>query len=110
MSDTDAERIRMLNDELRKHLLGGGAVITPGIAALGPEAVHRLVQTIATFDDFCRANDPHGEHDFGCFDVDGTDVMFKIDCYDKALQFHSPDPADSTVTERIITIMLASEY
>lgn len=110
MSNTDAERIRMLNDELRKHLLGGGAVITPGIAALGPEAVHRLVQTIATFDGFCSANDPHGEHDFGCFDFDGTDVMFKIDYYDKALQFHSPDPADPTATERIITIMLAAEY
>jgi hypothetical protein len=44
MSDTD--RIRMLNDELRQHLLGGGAVMTPGIAALGSEAVKRLVQTI----------------------------------------------------------------
>ena len=28
-------KIRALNDELRQHLLGGGAVITPGIAALG---------------------------------------------------------------------------
>jgi uncharacterized protein DUF3768 len=110
MSDTDAERIRMLNDELRKHLLGGGAVITPGIAALGPEAVHRLLQTIAIFDDFCRANDPHGEHDFGSFDFDGTDVFFKIDYYDKALTYRSPDPADPAVTERIITIMRADEY
>ena len=61
----NTDRIRMLNDELRQHLLGGGAVMTPGIAALGQEAVRRLVQTIATFDDFCTANDPHGEHDFG---------------------------------------------
>jgi len=36
--------------------------------------------------------------------------MFKIDYYDKDLNFHSPDPADPTVTERIITIMLADEY
>jgi hypothetical protein len=33
----------MLNDELRQHLLGGGAVMTPGIAALGSEAVNRLI-------------------------------------------------------------------
>jgi hypothetical protein len=100
----------MLNDELGQHLLGGRAVMTPGIAALGPDAVSRLIQTIATFDDFCTANDPHGEHDFGAFDFDGTPVMFKIDYYDKNLSFHSPDPADATVTERIITIMLAEEY
>jgi hypothetical protein len=110
MSNTDAERIAMLNDELRKHLCGGGAVITPGIAALGSEPVKRLMQTIAIFDEFCSANDPHGEHDFGCFEFDGTEVMFKIDYYDKTMSFHSPDPADPVVTERVITIMLASEY
>ena len=107
---TDTDRIRVLNDELRQHLLGGGAVMTPGVAALGPDAVKRLVQTIATFDDFCTANDPHGEHDFGSFEFDGTLVMFKIDYYDKNLNFHSPNPADPAVTERIITIMLADEY
>ncbi|MHC2390888.1 hypothetical protein ACVMFA_009469 [Bradyrhizobium liaoningense] len=107
---TDTDRIRMLNDELRKHLLGGGAVITAGIAELGPEAVERLVKTIAVFDDFHHANDPHEEHDFGAFDFDGTAVMFKIDYFDKSLNFHSPDPADPAATERIITIMRADEY
>ena len=107
---TDTDRIRTLNDELRRQLSGGRAVMTPGVAALGSEAVQRLVQTIAVFDDFCTANDPHGEHDFGAFEFDGTPVMFKIDYYDKDLAFHSPDPADSTVTERVITLMLAEEY
>ena len=106
----NTDRIRMLNDELRQHLLGGGAVMTRGIAALGQQAVQRLVQTIATFDDFCTANDPHGEHDFGAIEFDGVPVFFKIDYYDKSLTFHSPDPADPAVTERIITIMLAEEY
>jgi hypothetical protein len=110
MSANTTARIRMLNDELRKHLLSGGAVMTPGIAALGQQAIQRLVQTIAIFDDFCAANDPHGEHDFGSFEFDGTTVMFKIDYYDRDLQFHSADPADPAVTERVITIMLAEEY
>jgi hypothetical protein len=43
----DRDRIRALNDELRQHLLGGGAVMTPGIAVLGQEAVKRLIQTIS---------------------------------------------------------------
>jgi uncharacterized protein DUF3768 len=106
----DRERIRVLNDELRRYLLGGSAVMTPGIAALGQEAVNRLIQTISTFDDFCTANDPFGEHDFAAFDFEGTKVMFKIDYYDKDLRFASPDPADRSVTERVITIMLANEY
>lgn len=84
--------------------------MTPGIAALGQDAVQRLVQTIAVFDDFCTANDPHGEHDFGAFDFDGTTpIIFKIDYYSKDFTGHSPDPGDPAATERVITLMLASE-
>lgn len=107
---TDAERIRTLNDELRRNLRGGKAVMTPGVAALGSEAIQRLVHTIAVFDDFCTASDPHGEHDFGAFDFDGVEIFFKIDYFDKDFQFHSPNPGDPTVTERVITLMLAEEY
>jgi Protein of unknown function (DUF3768) len=63
--DSKTARIRALNDELRQNFAGGAAVMTPGIAALGAEAVTRIVKTIAVFDDFCHANDPHEEHDFG---------------------------------------------
>jgi hypothetical protein len=103
-------RIRALNDELRQRLTGGMAVITTGVAALGPEAVARIVKTIEVYDDFCHANDPHEEHDFGAFDADGKRVFFKIDYYDSTLAVHSPDPSDPKVTKRVITIMLAEEY
>ena len=103
-------RIRTLNDELRQHLLGGLAVMTPGVAALGPQAVDRIVKTISVYDDFCHANDPHQEHDFGSFEAEGTTIFFKIDYFDRSLAGHSPDPADPSVTERVITIMLAEEY
>src|SRR4249920_4281136 len=107
---TKTARIRALNDQLRQHLSGGAAVITLGVAALGAEAVERIVKTIAVFDDFCHANDPHEEHDFGAFDADGQRVFFKIDYFDESLSYHSPDPADPSVTKRVITIMLAEEY
>jgi hypothetical protein len=108
--DSKTARIRALNDELRQNFAGGVAVMTPGIAALGAEAVTRIVKTIAVFDDFCHANDPHEEHDFGAFDADGQQVFFKIDYFDESLTYHSPDPADPSVTKRVITIMLAEEY
>ena len=108
--DSKTARIRALNDELRQNFAGGAAVMTPAIAALGAEAVARIVKTIAVFDDFCHANDPHEEHDFGAFDADGQQVFFKIDYYDESLSYHSPDPADPSVTKRVITIMLAEEY
>jgi hypothetical protein len=107
---TQTDRIRLLNDQLRRNLIGGTAVMTPGVAALGPEAVARIIKTIEVYDDFCQANDPHEEHDFGAFDADGKRIFFKIDYYDPTLSVHSPDPSDPSVTQRVITIMLAGEY
>jgi hypothetical protein len=107
---TKLETIRALNDALRQNLTVGMAFITAGVAALGTEAVARIVKTIAVYDDFCHANDPYEEHDFGVFEVDGHKLFFKIDYFDKALASPSPDPADPSRTERVITIMLAEEY
>ena len=107
---TDTDRIRALNDQLRKTLTKGNAFMTPGIAALGPDAVQRLLKAIAQFDDFCDASDPHREHDFGKLEFEGASILFKIDYFDKTMTAHSPDPADPSVTERVITIMLAAEY
>ena len=55
--------------------------MTTGIAALGSEAVANIVKTIEVYDDFCHANDPYEEHDFGSFEADGHTIFFKIDYY-----------------------------
>jgi hypothetical protein len=105
--DTKTARIRALNDELRQNFAVGIALMTPGVAALGGEAVQRIVKTIAVFEDFCHANDPHEEHDFGSFEADGHMIMFKIDLYEE------PDVKDANgepVVTRVLTIMLAEEY
>jgi hypothetical protein len=106
----DTGSIRHLNDQLRKNPQTGISVITAGVAALGQEAVQRIFRTIALYDDFRHENDPYGEHDFGSFEATGKKIFFKIDYFDSNLNAHSPDPADATVTERVITIMLAEEY
>ena len=107
---TETKAIRALNDELRQNFATGTAVMTAGVAALGAGTVARIVKTIAIYDDFCHANDPHEEHDFGSFEVDGQTIFFKIDYFDKGLSYHSPDPADRSVTEQVITIVFAEEY
>jgi hypothetical protein len=107
---TKTEPIRILNDRLRQDLNTDNAVITAGVAALGPEAVARIVKTIAVYDDFCHANDPYEEHDFGSFEADGQAIFFKIDYYDNGFSSRSPDPGDPSVAERVITIVLAEEY
>jgi len=110
INTTQTERIRTLNDDLRRNLGHGRAFMTPGVAALGAEAVARIVKTIEVHDNFCHANDPFGEHDFGSFEADGQTIFFKIDYYDPTLTQHSPDPGDPLATKRVITIMLAEEY
>lgn len=62
------------------------------------------------FNDFTEDNDPHGEHDFGAIEVGQEKLFWKIDYYDKVKQYHSPDAGDPVVTERVLTLMLASEY
>ena len=81
IKSTQTDRIRTLNDELRKNFSQGHAVMTTGIAALGAEAVARIVRTIEVYDDFCHANDPYEEHDFGSFEIDGHTIFFKIDYF-----------------------------
>jgi len=104
------KRVLALNDRLRKTGKGGRQLMTPGIAAMGAEALLALRQEIAAYDDFSAENDPHGEHDFGSLTFQGQQVFWKIDYYDPTLRCGSPDPADPTVTTRVLTIMLAQEY
>lgn len=106
----NVQRIRELNDRLRKEHDGGLVFITDGVGSLSIPTVARILFAIRDFDDFSKANDPYGEHDFGRVEVDGHEVFFKIDYYDGNLEGGSLDPSDETITSRALTIMLASEY
>ena len=113
LSDNQSrERIRDLNDGFRKTLdpALGRAVLTTSINALPSDVRAMAIQKVAAFDTFAADNDPHGEHDFGSFDLAGDKFFWKIDYYDPQLEFGSEDPADPTKTRRVLTLMLAAEY
>jgi len=104
------QRIRDLNDQFRRTGDGGRQLITPGIQEMGLVATLTIRQLVAKYDAFCEDNDPYGEHDFGNLEYQGHKVFWKIDYYNATLSAGSPDPADPTVTTRVLTILLAQEY
>ena len=89
---------------------GNELVITRGVEARGWDFIARALAAVRDFSDFTPDNDPYGEHDFGAFELDGVKLNWKIDCYDRALEYGSPDPGDAEKTRRILTILLAEEY
>ncbi|MEL6929213.1 MAG: DUF3768 domain-containing protein [Cyanobacteria bacterium J06600_6] len=84
--------------------------MTRGIQALPPQDRLAILGLVRTFNDFSEDNDPYGEHDFGAIEHNDSRIFWKIDYYDKSLQYGSEDPTDPDVTERVMTIMLANEY
>jgi hypothetical protein len=107
--DRRRKRIRELNDALRINLSGGLIMLTPGIKGLPAGYVCSIITAVSAFDAF-DIDDPYGEHDFGSIDIGIQKVFWKIDCYDKALEYGSPDAAQPDLTTRVLTIMLAEEY
>ena len=105
------KRIADLNDKFRKNLPAGGRVyMTAGVNGNGSEFVAKALAKVIAFDDFNADNDPHREHDFGSFELEGEKLFWKIDYYDLKAEFGSEDPADPKKTLRVLTVMLAEEY
>jgi hypothetical protein len=106
------QRVRDLNDQFRKTLdpTLGRVMLTAGVDALPSDARAMAIREVATIHAFGADKDPHGEHDFGSFDLAGEKFFWKIDYYDRNLEFGSADPIDPAKTTRVLTLMLADEY
>lgn len=121
MTANHAERIAVLNDRFRARCgvphfgepaVPGTFVMTAGIAALAPELQIEAWFRVRDFAEFSEDNDPHGERDFGAFELAGVGKLFwKIDYYaDAQMLWGSEGPADPKRSYRVLTIMLAEEY
>lgn len=116
------QQIAKLNDEFRRVAIDaafgqavpeqvpGQLVVTKGFAALPMADQIAILHKVRVCEDFTEASDPYGEHDFGIVKQNDESYYWKIDCYDKDLQYGSEDPADPEQTTRIMTVMCRYEY
>jgi hypothetical protein len=105
---TQAQRIADANDLLRGTFMTGRVALTQGVSNLPDETRERVLTAVRQFSEFTPDNDPHGEHDFGAFEIDGEKFFWKIDYYDRNFEYGA-DPYQEPV-KRLLTIMLAEEY
>jgi Protein of unknown function (DUF3768) len=108
---TKTERIAHLNDVARTAMgIACHLHQTIGISALPDADQSRIRELVEMYSAFDPGNNPYGERDLGCFEHNGHAVMWKIDYYDKSLEYGSEDPSDPSQTTRVLTIMLREEY
>jgi len=106
-----SSRIALLNDRCRQAFgISSKVVMTQGVAMMPPEDISAIREKVERFRDFKEETDPWGEHDFGSFEQAEQKIFWKIDYYDLTMENGSEDPADPTITRRLLTIMLAEEY
>lgn len=119
MIDTiKSARIRQLNDELRTMgRSSNGRIMAVGtLGEEGPEKVERVWEACARITAWPKGDDPDGVRDFGKFEVDGENYVFKIYCYFK-IDSSSADemnrsecPDDPNTTIRVLALMYAEDY
>ena len=120
-------RIARLNDRARQAMgLACTAVVTVGFRSLPEADQSRVRELIETYDAFDEDGDPHGERDFGAIyqlacgrwtterpkvrEDERERVFWKLDYYDRQMQFASDHAANPAITRRVLTIMLSDEY
>ena len=84
--------IKTLNDNFRQSLQGGRVMLTAGIKAKTHDEIAEILEEVRSFD------------------YKGQKIFFKIDYYDFNYEYMSENPADPTITNRVLSIMLADEY
>ena len=84
-------KITALNDAFRSSVVAGDVTIRQGIAALCAEVTAEVLRRVRAFN------------------LLALKFCWKPDCHDRDLECGSPDPADPSVTTRVLTVMRADE-
>ena len=119
--DTEAAIIAAQNDAFRKYAclgtlpdqpIPGRLMITQSLTAADDGFVLQALHAVGSFDQFDPDNDPEGRHDFGAVEIQGENVIWKLDLYEADTEFRwgAETPTDPAKTIRVLNIMLASDW
>lgn len=106
-------KIAELNDQLRQNLFTPGSnrvFVSAAVSSLPYLERALLLDKVQKFNDFNESNDAYQEHDFSRIEHNGITYFWKIDYYNKTMDAGSDNPADETITIRVLTIMRSDEY
>ncbi len=114
-ADARLASIARLNDRCRQGLDRTARIMVTrtclGTFASGEGAMEIVVQArlVAAVRRHVFTDADRAERDRGDFKFEGTTVYFRIDYYDAALEYGSEDPADASITRRVLTIMVRED-
>lgn len=103
MSETiiSNKEIAKINDQLRRSF-SCKVYLTRSVA--NSKFRDQIVQSVQSFDQFNKGNDPYGEHDFGSFEINGVKYFWKFDYYDDNYEYFKLNG------NRVLTIGQLNEY
>ncbi len=102
------DSLATINDQFRRQLSIssdsplGLYRMTGAVASFTFRDKQEILRVIAEFSDFNKENDPWQEHDFGSFMYQEETIFWKIDYYDKNIEYGSADPLDPEKTIRVL--------
>jgi hypothetical protein len=89
---------------------GGNVMFTRAVAALGHEVQQEIIEALGRYDDRDANSDPGGEHEFRMITVQGHQILFTIDYFDRKL-FRDPRATlDTKDVHRTVNVMLVNGH
>jgi len=111
-SQNDAFRRFACLGERPSEVMTGQLVLTNALVARGGPFMQLAQKMVGEYGTFEPDNDPEGYHDFGAIDIGGEKIFWKIDLFEAGSnkRWGAERPDDLTMTDRVLTIMLASDW
>lgn len=101
----DHSKIIELNDQLRTTFRGGRVQMTSAVYALDPQLRGRALCILSRYNKF----GPDDDHDYGVFIFAGYSFEWQIDYRAPDGSGVSLDPADASLSFRVLTLSLATD-
>ena len=100
------QKIRILNDGLRKEPDEKNVFISLEVARLGEIKLKELFAKLKSYTNFSKELDPDRDHSSGVINLDKHKIDWNISYWDLDEEDDSPDPSDPAVTTRVLNLFI----